>query len=107
MHTNDPDITELTRRLANIELEHKRLNQEITTLRQHIEERRKEDKTGRDPFEVGDRVRINTRIVLPRKVTERDRIGTVTRITKHRIQITTDASTNTRRAPGSLTNLSR
>jgi hypothetical protein len=91
--------------------------QEDTLLRQIIQARARESQQGHSKngsreaarYYIGDRVRITnpTRGLIGRPVTDRDRVGTVTKITRKRVFLQTDNGVNTNnRAPENLQRLS-
>ena len=60
--------------------------------------------TGTAAFRIGERVRITNIVKNPfgRPATDRDRVGTVTKITKKRVFLITDSGTVTNRSPSNL-----
>jgi hypothetical protein len=90
---------------------------EDTLLRQIIQARARESQQGHGTnganreaarYYIGDCLRITnpTRGLISRPVTDRDRVGTVTKITRKRVFLQTDNGVNTNRAPENLQRLS-
>lgn len=107
----EESVDELIRQLETLRV------REDTLLRQIIRARARESQqeqgtSGADReaarYYIGDRVRIvnPTRGLIGRPVTDRDRIGTVTKITRKRVFLQTDNGVNTNRAPENLRHLS-
>ena len=91
-------ISELLQRLADIQLEEQRIINQLITATQETT-----DNVNRK-IAVGSRVRIRNHITGRRNkpVTDEDRIGTVTKITKSRILLTTDSGIKTWRIAKNL-----
>ena len=106
----EESVDELIRQLETLRV------REDTLLRQIIRARARESQqeqgnSGADGeaarYRIGDRVRITnqSRGLIGRAVTERDRVGTVTKITRKRVFLQTDNGANTNRAPENLRRL--
>ena len=107
----EESVDELIRQLETLRI------QEDTLLRQIIQARARESQQGQGTngadreaarYYIGDRVQITnpTRGLIGRPVTDRDRVGTVTKITRKRVFLQTDNGVNTNRAPENLQRLS-
>ena len=102
----DPNIDILTQEIASLKLEQINLADRITTAESRLQNITRTPITkSKQLLKLGDIVRINSRIILPRKVTEDDRIGEIIKITKKRVQIKTRRNTHTYRDPASVTKL--
>jgi hypothetical protein len=107
----EESIDELIRQLETLRII------EDTLLWQIIQARARESQQGHGTngadreaarYYIGDRVRITNpmRGLIGRPVTDRDRVGTVTKITRKRVFLQTDNGVNTNRAPENLQRLS-
>jgi hypothetical protein len=107
----EESIDELIRQLEMLRV------REDTLLRQIIQSRVRESQQGQGTngadreaarYYIGDRVRITnpTHGLIGRPVTDRDQVGTVTKITRKRVFLQTDNSVNTNHAPENLQRLS-
>jgi hypothetical protein len=106
----EESVDELIRQLEMLRI------QEDTLLRQIIQARARESQQGHSTngareaarYYIGDCVRITnpTRGLIGRPVTDRDRVGTVTKITRKRVFLQTDNGINTNHAPENLQRLS-
>jgi hypothetical protein len=85
----EESVDELIRQLETLRI------QEDTLLRQIIQARARESQQRQD-----------TDGLIGRPVTDRDRVGTVTKITRKRVFLQTDNGVNTNRAPENLQRLS-
>ena len=103
----EESVDELIRQLETLRI------QEDTLLWQIIRARARESQQGQGTdgadreaarYYIGDRVRITnpTRGLIGRPVTDRDRVGTVTKITRKRVFLQTDNGLNTNCVPGNL-----
>jgi hypothetical protein len=107
----EESVDELIRQLETLRI------QEDTLLWQIIQARARESQQGHGTdgtnrraarYYIGDHVQITnpTRGLIGRPVTNRDRVGTVTKITRKRVFLQTDSGINTNRAPENLQRLS-
>jgi hypothetical protein len=107
----EESVDELIRQLETLRI------QEDTLLRQIIQARARESQQGQGTdgadreaarYYIGDRVRITNPMhgLIGRPVTNRDQVGTVTKITRKRVFLQTDNGVNTNRAPENLQRLS-
>jgi hypothetical protein len=107
----EESVDKLIRQLETLQV------QQDTLLQQIIQARARESQQGHGRnganreaarYYIGDRVRITnpTRGRIGRPVTDRDRVGTVTKITRKRVFLQTDNSVNTNRAPENFLRLS-
>jgi hypothetical protein len=101
-------VDELILQLERLRIQEDALLRQIVRARARESQTRQETSTGADSeaanYRIGDRVRVTSqsRGILGRQVTDRDRVGTVTKITKKRVFLRTDNGTNTNRAPENL-----
>jgi hypothetical protein len=93
----EESVDELIRQLETLRI------QEDTLLRQIIQARARESQQRQDTDGAD---REATRGLIGRPVTDRDRVGTVTKITRKRVFLQTDNGVNTNRAPENLQRLS-
>jgi hypothetical protein len=107
----EESVDELIRQLEMLRI------QEDTLLRQIIQARARESQQGQGTnganreaarYYIGDHVRITkpTRGLIGKPETDRDRVGTVTKITRKRVFLQTDNGINTNRVPENLQRLS-
>ena len=101
MRTEQGTLEELTERLNELELEQQGLARKIQQLETDIKSTRTTKKK-RGPLEVGDTVRIVSRVILPRRVEENDRIGEIIKITEKRVHVRTRNGNITRRDPNNV-----
>ena len=101
MRTEQGTLEELTERLNELELEQQGLAKKIQDLEADIKTT-KATKKKRSSLEVGDTVRIISRVILPRRVEENDRVGEIIKITEKRVHIRTRNGNITRRDPSNI-----
>ena len=95
MPQGNEDVSSLLHRLAAIQIEEQRIITQLITATSANKLRRRPD------IAPGDRIRITNKVNKKRgeRITNADRLGTVTKVTKTRISFTTDSGTNTWRLP--------
>lgn len=104
----EDSVDELILQLERLRVREDALLRQIVQARARESQERQENSTGADSeaasYRIGDRVRVTnqSRGILGRQVTDRDRVGTVTKITKKRVFLRTDNGTSTNRAPENL-----
>jgi hypothetical protein len=105
----EESVDELILQLERLRIQEDALLRQIVRARARESQTRQEtSSTGADSeaanYRIGDRVRVTnqSRGILGRQVTDRDCVGTVTKITKKRVFLRTDNGTNTNRAPENL-----
>jgi hypothetical protein len=104
----EDSVDELILQLERLRVQEDALLRQIVQARARESQERQENSTGADSeaasYRIGDRVRVTnqSRGILGRQATERDRVGTVIKITKKRVFLRTDNGTSTNRAPENL-----